>query len=231
MGSDGSVSFDELPPWKRVVCRAIHQKPEPLTLPIRNFLYSSHDAIEAAIEDQGFGEAIEDCARMIVESLLAGGQILIAGNGGSAAQAQHFAAELVGRFVCDRRPLPAIALGTDPATLTAIANDYGWEHAIERQLLALARPNSVFIAISTSGQSANILRAADTAFEEKISVIAMTGKPGLPLVGRSHRAIVAPSSVTPLVQQLHLVAAHLICLLVEQFVIATPGLAAGFASK
>src|SRR5215510_1028935 len=109
---------------------------EPLTAPISNFLYSSHDAIEAAIEDEGFGEAIEDCARMIVESLLTGGQILIAGNGGSAAQAQHFAVELVGRFVCERRPLPAIALGADPATLTALANDYGYERAIERQLMA-----------------------------------------------------------------------------------------------
>jgi D-sedoheptulose 7-phosphate isomerase len=138
---------------------------------------------------------------------------------------------LVGRFVCDRRPLPAIALGTDPATLTAIANDYGWEHVIERQLLALAQPNSVFVAISTSGQSANIVRAAETAFEKKISVIAMTGTPGQPLAAHSHRAIRAPSNITPLVQQLHLVAAHLICLLVEQFVIGTPGLAAGFASK
>src|SRR5262249_48572306 len=231
MGSEGTVSFDGLPPWKRVIARNIHQTPEPLTVPISNFLYSSHDAIETAIEDEGFGEAIEDCARMIVESLLTGGQILIAGNGGSAAQAQHFAAELVGRFVCDRVPLPAIALGTHPAILTALANDYGYEHVIERQLLPLARPNSVFVAISTSGQSANILRAADTAFEEKISVIAMTGTPGQPLAGHCHRAIVAPSSITPLVQQLHLVASHLICLLVEQFVIATPHLAAGFGAK
>ena len=167
MGSEGTVSFDGLPPWKRVIARNIHQTPEPLTVPISNFLYSSHDAIEAAIEDEGFGEAIEDCARMIVESLLTGGQILIAGNGGSAARAQHFAAELVGRFVCERRPLPAIALGTDPATLTALANDYGYEHVIERQLLPLARPNSVFVAISTSGQSPNIVRAAETAFEKK----------------------------------------------------------------
>jgi D-sedoheptulose 7-phosphate isomerase len=231
MGSEGTVTFDGLPPWKRVAACNIHQKPEPLTVPIRNFLYRSHDVIKTAIEDEAFGEAIEDCSRMINECLLTGGQILIAGNGGSAAQAQHFAAELVGRFVCERRPLPAIALGTDPATLTALANDYGYERAIERQLLALAGPNTVFVAMSTSGQSANIVRAAETAFEEKISVIAMTGKPGTPLVGRSHRAIIAPSSITPLVQQLHLVATHLICMLVEQFVIATPHLAAGFGSK
>src|SRR5262249_32175760 len=110
------------------------------------------------------------------------------------------------------------------------ANDYGWEHAIERQMLALAGPNSVFVAISTSGQSPNIVRAAETAFAKKISVIAMTGTPGQPLAGHSHRAIRAPMTIT-LVQQLHLVAAHLICLLVEQFVITTPDLAAGFGSK
>jgi len=182
---------------------------------IDRFLYASHDVIEAAIGDQAFIQAIEDSARVIAESLRNSGQILIAGNGGSAAQAQHFAAELVGRFERDRAALAAIALGTDSATLTAIANDYGYERVFERQFYALANHDTVLVAISTSGRSANVLRAAEAAFKEKVPVIAMTSRAGAQLMQLSNLAIVAPSNMTPLVQQLHLVATHAICRLVE----------------
>ena len=187
-----------------------------LRTPVCEFLYQSHDVIEAAIGDQVLIQAIGVSARIIAESLREGGQILIAGNGGSAAQAQHFAAELVGRFARDRAPLPAIALGADVASLTAIANDYGFAHVFERQLIALVRPCTVLVAISTSGKSQNVLRAVEAAQRlGRIPIIAMTGRPGGPLADACPLTIVAPSAKTPLVQQLHLVAAHAICGLVE----------------
>ena len=180
------------------------------------FLYRSHDVIEAAIGDQVLMQAIGISARIIAESLREGGPVRIAGNGGSAAQAQHFAAELVGRFQRDRAPLPAIALGADVASLTAIANDYGFAHVFERQLIALERPGTVLVAISTSGTSKNVLRAVEVALRSgRMPIIAMTGRPGGPLAEACPLKIVAPSTETPLVQQLHLVAAHAICSLVE----------------
>jgi D-sedoheptulose 7-phosphate isomerase len=186
------------------------------TMTTFEWLCRSHDAIEAAIEDHAFVEAIGVCAKVIGGAILADARIFIAGNGGSAAQAQHFAAELVGRYALERRALPAIALGTDPATLTAIANDYGYERVFERQLLALGRTGDVFVAISTSGRSANILNAVEAAHLLDIPVIGMTGRPGDPLIGRCHGAIVAPATETALVQQLHLVAVHAICGTVER---------------
>jgi len=191
--------------------------PASLCNPIEAWLYQSHDVIEAAIGDVAFIQAIEDSARVIAESLRRGGQIMIAGNGGSAAQAQHFAAELVGRCERDRAPLAAIALGTDPATLTALANDYGYERVFERQLAALANHDTVLVAISTSGNSANILRAAEAALKQGIPVIAMTGRGGGQLIQLSNLAIVTPIDglITPLIQQVHLIAAHAICGLVE----------------
>jgi D-sedoheptulose 7-phosphate isomerase len=183
---------------------------------IVEWLFRSHDAVEAAIEDHAFVETIGVCAAVIAGAMLGGARIFIAGNGGSAAQAQHFAAELVGRYLLDRKALPAIALGTDAATLTAIANDYGYNHVFERQLMALGRSGDVFVAISTSGRSANILNAVEAARLLDIPVIGMTGRPGEPLAGRCNGAIVAPATETALVQQLHLVAVHAICGIVER---------------
>jgi D-sedoheptulose 7-phosphate isomerase len=190
--------------------------PPPFNNAIVDWLYRSHDALEAAISDPLFGAAIDYAARLISSSLRLGGQILIAGNGGSHAQAQHFAAELVGRFAQERTPLAAVALGSDPTILSALANDYGFERAIERQLAALADERTVFVAISTSGLSANIVRAAQLARLREIPIVAMTGRPGNPLSGLAQCSIVAPTSETALAQQLHLVAAHAICGIVEQ---------------
>jgi phosphoheptose isomerase len=195
--------------------RARPDIPRSLRNPICEWLYEAHDAIEAAIGDEAFIQAIEDSARVIAESLRKGGSILIAGNGGSAAQAQHFAAELVGRFQRERAGLAAIALGADHATLTALANDYGYENALGRQLCALRGHDCVLVAISTSGTSANVLRAAELAFTQEVPVIAMTSCSGARLIHLSNIAIVAPACVTAVVQQLHLVAAHAICGLVE----------------
>lgn len=205
--------------------------PASLSSVVFEWLYHAHDALEAAIADEEFRAAIEHAARLIFRSLKDGGQILIAGNGGSQAQAQHFAAELVGRFQCDGWPLPAVALGADPTILTAVANDYGFERVFERQLCALARPEGVLVAISTSGQSANILRAAANAKTHGMSVIAMTGRDGQRLIEHSTCAIVAPISETPLVQQLHLVAVHAICAIVETAALRRFGSPNGFGSS
>lgn len=183
---------------------------------IFDYLRRSRDAIEEAILDAAFPQAIEAGAKIILEAIRNGGKIMLAGNGGSAQLAQHFAAELAGRFQRERAPLPALALGTDPTTLTALANDYGFEHVFERQWRALADEWDVLVAISTSGRSPNLLRAAEAATATGHPVIAMTGLPGEPLRNASSHEIVAPSFETPIVQQLHLLAAHAICGYVDQ---------------
>lgn len=184
---------------------------------VSDWLTRSRDVIEAAITDDDFRSAVADSAVIIREAIRNGGQVLLAGNGGSAAQAQHFAGELVGRFQQrERAALPALALTADPVALTAIANDYGYEWVFERQLCAHARESTVLVAISTSGSSLNVLRAVDTARQMNIEVIGMTGQPGEPLRWRCDRAIVAPSTETPLIQQIHMVAAHWICSILDE---------------
>src|SRR5215813_9539446 len=132
---------------------------------IIDYLVRSRDAVQAAIDDRAFCRAIGAIAELAAEALRAGGKVLLAGNGGSAADAQHIAGELVGRFNYDRAPAAALALTTDSSVVTAIANDYGYARVFERQILGLGRPGDVFIAISTSGRSPNILRAIAAARE------------------------------------------------------------------
>src|ERR1700752_3429785 len=122
--------------------------------------------------------AVSNAVDIICSSLTAGGQLLIAGNGGSAADAQHIAAELTGRFFLERRPFRALALHTNASSLTAIGNDYGYEHVFARELTAHARPGDVLLAISTSGNSPNILRAIEAARECKVRVLGLTGGSG-----------------------------------------------------
>ncbi|MGO9401333.1 MAG: SIS domain-containing protein, partial [Xanthobacteraceae bacterium] len=130
---------------------------------IAGFFGRSLAALQGAAKDAVFLRLIAEIAQAIEGSLRAGGKLLIAGNGGSAADAQHLAAEFLSRFLVDRGPLPAIALTTDTSVLTAVGNDYGFEHVFERQVRGLGRPGDVFLAISTSGRSPNVLRALQTA--------------------------------------------------------------------
>jgi D-sedoheptulose 7-phosphate isomerase len=160
-------------------------------------------------------EAIAVVAEALVGALRRGHKVLVAGNGGSAAEAQHFAAELVGRFKRERDPFAVLALTSDTAILTAIANDYGYAEVFKRQVVALGRPGDIFVAISTSGTSQNLLVAAETARQGGLTVIAMTGAGPNPLQQRAHLGLCTPGPETAVVQELHMVVTHLLCDLVE----------------
>ena len=153
---------------------------------------------------------------LCANALLQGQRIYLCGNGGSAADAQHIAAELIGRFVNDRRALPAIALTTDTSALTAIGNDYGYDEVFSRQVEGLCRKGDVLIAISTSGNSDNVLRAVDAARRTGTSVIGLSGKSGGALDALCDVSLVVPSDVTARIQEMHIVIGHLICALVEE---------------
>ena len=159
---------------------------------------------------------IEAAGRLIWEALKAGKKILLCGNGGSAADAQHIAAELVGRYEQQRRAFPAISLTTDTSALTALSNDYGYEGVFARQVEALAVAGDVLIAISTSGKSPNVLQAADQAREQGCRTIALTGCSGEPLVAHCDVAIVVPSNRTSRVQEAHITVGHLWCEMVDR---------------
>ena len=153
---------------------------------------------------------IERIAAAAHECLHAGHKILACGNGGSAADAQHMVAELVGRFCDERRPLPAIALAADAATLTALSNDYGYERVFARQVEALGAPGDVLFAISTSGNSANVVLAAQVAHERGCTVVALTGEAGGRLAGHADLLLRAPSRVVARIQEVHTLSIHAI---------------------
>ena len=158
---------------------------------------------------------IEASGRLIWEALQAGNKILLCGNGGSAADAQHIAAELVGRYEQERRAFPAISLTTDTSALTALSNDYGYEEIFARQVKALGNSGDVLIAISTSGKSSNVVNAADQARTLGCRTIALTGCSGEPLASRCDLAVVVPSNRTSRVQEAHITIGHLWCEMVD----------------
>ena len=184
--------------------------------PIVDYLVRSRDTIQAAIDDPDFCRAVQDIAEVTVETLRNGGKLLLAGNGGSAGDAQHIAGEIVSRLNYDRAPGAAIALTTDTSVLTAIANDYGYDRVFERQILGLGRAGDVLIAISTSGRSPNILRALGAAREQRLHVIGFTGRTGGKMPPLCDLCLHAPSDSTLLIQQIHITAGHIICGLVEE---------------
>lgn len=147
--------------------------------------------------------AIDEAGKIILAALQAGHKLLTCGNGGSAADAQHLSSELVGRFLQHRRALPAIALTTDSSAVTAISNDYGFDYVFERQVEAHARPGDVLVAITTSGASASILRAAHAARRLQCTVIGLTGQRGTDFAALCHKAVVVPSAETALIQEVH----------------------------
>jgi D-sedoheptulose 7-phosphate isomerase len=161
------------------------------------------------------GEQINASAVLIQEALAKGGKILTCGNGGSAADSQHIAAELVGRYESERRALPAIALTTDTSALTALANDYDFEHIFSRQVDALAASGDCLIAISTSGNSPNVLRAVMKAREKGCRVVGMTGSGGKKLAGLCDACVMVPSARTSRIQEAHIAIAHIWCEMVE----------------
>ena len=159
--------------------------------------------------------AIFEAADLITMCLRADGKLLFFGNGGSAADAQHLAAEFVGRFVRERAGLPAIALTTDSSILTAVGNDYGFDQIFARQIQALGRPGDVAIGISTSGNSLNVLEGVKEARKRKLKTIGLTGKDGGLLAQQTDVAIMVPSTSTAKIQECHIAIGHLFCELVD----------------
>ncbi len=150
------------------------------------------------------------------EAILRGQKILLAGNGGSAADAQHIAAEFIGRFVKERQSFPAIALTVDTSALTAIANDYGFERVFARQIEGLGNEGDVFIGISTSGNSASIIKAAEKAREKGLKIVLFLGRDGGILRGMGDAEIIVPSDKTAHIQEMHILIGHIICEFVDE---------------
>jgi len=164
---------------------------------------------------KSIGSALEVAANICIDSLKQGGKILIFGNGGSAADAQHIAAELVGRYKLERKGLSAIALSTDTSSLTAIANDYGYEHVFDRQIEALANPEDVAIGISTSGNSSNVINALQLAKNIGCKSIGLSGKSGGNMNKLCDVNLVIPAKDTARIQEMHILVGHIICHLIE----------------
>jgi len=183
---------------------------------VRHDLELSRELFARALGDEAMLQSVCRAAEIVMAGLQSGGKLLLAGNGGSAADAQHIAAELVVRFRSTRDALPAIALTTDSSILTAIGNDFGFEHVFARQIQALGRPGDVFLAITTSGRSPNIVAACRAARHAEMAVIGLTGATGGPLNTVCEVLIRVPSDDTPFIQQVHIAIGHTLCAIAEE---------------
>ena len=166
---------------------------------------------QALLDDRALIAQIGDVADLIVATYRRQGKVLIAGNGGSAADAQHIAAELVSRFTFERPALPALALTTDTSILTGIGNDYGYDSLFSRQVEASGRPGDVFIGISTSGNSTNIVRALEAARANGLITVGLTGATGGKMGGLCDHCLKVPSNDTPRIQECHITVGHILC--------------------
>ncbi|MFC2059480.1 SIS domain-containing protein [Chloroflexota bacterium] len=171
--------------------------------------------IKKAIASSQTGE-IESMVKSIITAYKTGGKVILFGNGGSAADAQHIAGELVGQFRLKRQALAAIALNTNTSTLTAVANDYGYKNVYSRQIEALANEKDVVIGISTSGDSPNIIEAIETAKTKGAKTIGLTGGSGGKLAKIADLVLIVPSDITPRIQEAHITIGHIVCELVER---------------
>jgi len=185
------------------------------TQQVEKILTIWNEHIEVAKLLPSLAASVSDAVDIIYSSLAAGGQLLIAGNGGSAADAQHLAAELTGRFLLERRPFRAMALHGNTSALTAIGNDYGYEQVFARELSAHARPGDVLLAISTSGNSGNVLRAIEAARDHKVKVIGLTGESGGRMQSLCDLCLSIPSRSTARIQEMHITIGHAMCELLE----------------
>ena len=161
------------------------------------------------------GEQVAEAARLLAATLKQGGKILLFGNGGSAADAQHLAAEFVNRFQIERPPLAALALTTDTSILTSIANDYDFQEVFAKQVRALGQPGDAALGLSTSGSSANVVRGLDAAREMGLKTLALSGGDGGPVAAAADLAITVPSRNTPRIQEMHITIGHVLCDLVD----------------
>jgi D-sedoheptulose 7-phosphate isomerase len=186
---------------------------------IAKLVFEEHSRImiEAAAS---LSPTIERVAESIFACIHVGNKVLALGNGGSASDSEHLVAELVGRFRDERRALPAVSLTSGAPTITAIANDYGFEKVFSRQVEAIARPGDMLFAISTSGNSLNVLAAVQAARERGCIVVGLTGEDGGRLAGQANIILAAPSRVTARIQEVHIVCIHIICQLVDGLITA-----------
>ncbi len=182
----------------------------------------SLSAKEGFFNDKNIDSLIETAA-LIAECFNSGGKLMIAGNGGSAGDAQHLAAEFVNRFIIERPPLPAIALTTDTSILTSIGNDYDFDQIFSKQVKALGKNGDILLAISTSGGSANVIKAVQAASTLGITTIALTGKNGGELAGVAERCINVNESVTARIQEVHITICHILCELVDHIIFECGG--------
>lgn len=182
---------------------------------IRSQVEQSIAVKQSLLANESVLQQMESLALECLASLRRGGKIIFAGNGGSFADAQHLSAEFTSRFAFDRAPLASIALGTNNSAISAIGNDYGYEQVFARELLAVAKPEDVFIAISTSGNSANIIFAVEQALKAGVQTVVFTGQTGGKLKGVCE-CVCVPSSETARIQECHILLGHILCGLVEE---------------
>lgn len=173
-------------------------------------------AVKEKLLAQGGGEVIERMVRAVVDAYTAGHRLYVCGNGGSAADSQHIAGELVGRFMKERRGLACMAFTTDTSVLTAVSNDYSFEAVFERQVEAFVREGDVVLGISTSGNSPNVVRALEQARKQGAVTLALSGRGGGRLADVADVCLVAPADTSPRIQEIHITAAHILCEEVEK---------------
>ena len=184
---------------------------------VRNQLAQSIRTMQLVHDDEALHATMHAIGKLTAEAMSAGKKLLVCGNGGSAADSQHLVAEFVARLTVDRPALRAIALTTDTSILTAAGNDYGYEHVFSRQVEALALPGDVFLGISTSGNSPNIVRALEAAKKIGVHTIGFTGNTGGKMKPLCDHNIIIPSGVTMNIQESHLALEHIFCMLVERY--------------
>ncbi len=183
---------------------------------IKDQIKKSYETKQAIYENEDLLNKIEDVSKLCVELYKGSNKTILAGNGGSAADAQHIAAEMVGRYGFDRPSLPSLALTTDTSALTAIGNDYGYDKVFSRQLEGMGQSGDVFIGISTSGNSLNIINAFNSAKEKGIKTVALVGKDGGEMAKLADIALVVPSNSTPRIQESHILIGHILCDIIEK---------------
>ena len=183
---------------------------------IKDQIKKSYETKQAIYNDEALLQKLEEVSKKCVELYKVGKKTILAGNGGSAADAQHIAAEMVGRYGFDRPSLPSLALTTDTSALTAIGNDYGYDQVFSRQLDGMGQDGDLFIGISTSGNSKNLINAFEVAKKKNILSVALVGKDGGEMAKLADIALVVPSDSTPRIQESHILIGHIICDIIEK---------------
>ncbi len=187
---------------------------------IKDQIKKSYETKQAIYNDDSLLDEIEKVARKCVELYRGPNKTILAGNGGSAADAQHIAAELVGRYGFDRPSIPSLALTTDTSNLTAIGNDYGYDKVFSRQLEGMGQKGDIFIGISTSGNSINIINAFNSAKEKGITTVALVGRDGGEMAKLADISLIVPSNSTPRIQESHILIGHILCDIIEKEIFA-----------